>query len=224
MTRVLIVTRDDETKSKLRKNLAHHDLKCSFTSDSNGVSDAVASNKPDILLFEMDEHSPAPEIWELTRKVIRSEKIPVIALLPGEIPDNINHLLNVDDFVAGPYDSRELILRINRLLKRTENEEGKKRIKRDGLTIDLVTCEVTIEGEIVELTFKEYELLKLMAGNPGRVYTREALLDNIWGYDYYGGDRTVDVHVRRLRSKIEDASHTYIETVRNIGYRFIKNS
>ena len=78
------------------------------------------------------------------------------------------------------------------------------------------------EGRIVELTFKEYELLKLLASNSGRVYSREALLDQIWGYDYYGGDRTVDVHVRRLRSKIEDSTHTFIETVRNIGYRFKK--
>ena len=76
--------------------------------------------------------------------------------------------------------------------------------------------------KVVELTFKEYELLKFLASNRGRVYTREALLNKVWGYDYYGGDRTVDVHVRRLRSKIEDSKRTFIETVRNIGYRFIK--
>ena len=73
---------------------------------------------------------------------------------------------------------------------------------------------------MIELTFKEYELLKFLASHQGRVYTREALLNKVWGYDYYGGDRTVDVHIRRLRSKIEDAKHTFIETVRNIGYRF----
>jgi two-component system alkaline phosphatase synthesis response regulator PhoP len=72
----------------------------------------------------------------------------------------------------------------------------------------------------VELTFKEYELIKLLASHPGRVYTREAILNKVWSMDYYGGDRTVDVHVRRLRSKIEDATHTFIDTVRNIGYRF----
>ena len=90
------------------------------------------------------------------------------------------------------------------------------------MTIDLVTCEVTVDGRKADLTFKEYELLKLMARNRGRVFTREALLDKIWGYDYYGGDRTVDVHMRQLRSKMSDATHTYIETVRNIGYRFVK--
>ena len=75
-------------------------------------------------------------------------------------------------------------------------------------------------GRKVLLTFKEYELLKLLASTPGRVYSRDKLLDQVWGYQYFGGTRTVDVHVRRLRSKIEDASHTFIETVRNVGYRF----
>ena len=79
-----------------------------------------------------------------------------------------------------------------------------------------------MDDRVVELTFKEFELLKLMASNRGRVFTRDALLDKIWGYDYFGGDRTVDVHIRRLRSKIEEFGHTFIETVRNIGYRFRK--
>jgi two-component system alkaline phosphatase synthesis response regulator PhoP len=75
----------------------------------------------------------------------------------------------------------------------------------------------------LELTFREYELLRFLVEHPGRVFSRDELLNAVWGYDYFGGDRTVDVHVRRLRSKIEDATHTYIETVRNIGYRFVKN-
>jgi two-component system alkaline phosphatase synthesis response regulator PhoP len=224
MTRVLIVARDDKTKAELRRSLANYDLTCSFTSYSNGVREAITGGKPDILLFEMDENPPAPEIWELTRKVKRGRILPVIALIPGEIPDSIEIFNDVDDFVAGPYDAREIILRINRLLRRTVDAGTKEQIKCNGLTIDLATCEVTVEGDIVELTFKEYELLKLLASNPGRVYTREILLDKIWGYDYFGGDRTVDVHVRRLRSKIEDASHAFIETVRNIGYRFIKEA
>ena len=93
-------------------------------------------------------------------------------------------------------------------------------IKCGGLIIDLARCEVTVSGVTVELTFKEYELLKFLASNKGRVFTREALLNKVWGYDYYGGDRTVDVHIRRLRSKIEVSDYSFIETVRNIGYRF----
>ena len=88
------------------------------------------------------------------------------------------------------------------------------------LKIDQARCEVSVGEKLVSLTFKEYELLKFLVTNRGRVFTRESLLDKVWGFDYFGGDRTVDVHVRRLRSKIEDAEHSFIETVRGIGYRF----
>jgi two-component system alkaline phosphatase synthesis response regulator PhoP len=224
MTRVLIVSRDDETGINLRKNLSPYGLTCSLTSDANGVRDSITSHKPDILLFEMHDSPAASKTWQLARKISNDSKIPVIALIPGEVPEAVDSLRDVDDFITRPYDARELMLRINRLAFRPGDTENKEQIKHNDLTIDLVTCEVTVAGEIIELTFKEYELLKLLASNPGRVYTRENLLDKIWGYDYFGGDRTVDVHVRRLRSKIEDANHTFIETVRNIGYRFIKNS
>jgi DNA-binding response OmpR family regulator len=131
--------------------------------------------------------------------------------------------IDADDFLLSPYDGRELALRVKRQLNIVQNGASGELIRCDGLLIDLARCEVTLEGRIIELTFKEYELLKLLAVNSGRVYSREALLDQVWGYDYYGGDRTVDVHVRRLRSKIEDATHTFIETVRNVGYRFKKS-
>jgi DNA-binding response OmpR family regulator len=130
--------------------------------------------------------------------------------------------LNIDDFLVSPYDTSELVIRINRLLA-SRQPEFTEPIEGKGLVIDPDTCEVTIEGNRVELTFKEYELLKLLASNKGRVFTREALLNKIWGFDYYGGDRTVDVHIRRLRSKIE-LTQPYIETVRNIGYRFVRES
>ena len=93
-------------------------------------------------------------------------------------------------------------------------------IRVGDLVIDQDRYEVTVAGKKVILTFKEYQLLCLLAANPGRVYTRETLLSRVWQYDYFGGTRTVDVHIRRLRSKVEDASHLFIETVRNVGYRF----
>jgi DNA-binding response OmpR family regulator len=93
-------------------------------------------------------------------------------------------------------------------------------IKAGDLTIDPIRCEAELDGRLLALTFKEYQLLKLLATNNGKVFTRESLLNEIWGYDYYGGDRTVDVHIRRLRSKIEDPVHTFVDTVRNIGYKF----
>ncbi len=222
MKRALIIAGDAGSKVELRKNLSHHGLACSFTSYNNGVREAIARERPDILLFEFDGQQP--ETPEIITKLKKSESLPVIVLVPGELVERIDINLDADDFLVSPYDVKELIIRINRVLRKTVKNESSEQIKCDDMTIDLATCEVTVAGKIVELTFKEYEMLKLLAGNKGRVYTREALLDKIWGYDYYGGDRTVDVHVRRLRSKIEDAGHTYIETVRNIGYRFIRNT
>ncbi len=220
MKRALLVVRDKENGAELRKSLAQADLACWLTSYNNGVREAIAEAKPDVLLYEMDEQSPA--IPEIIRKIKQGENLPLIALIPEKMLEKTDFQLDADDFIAGPYDVKELALRINRVLRKTAGNEKGEQIKCEGLMIDLATCEVTIDGRLVELTFKEYEVLKLLAGNKGRVYTREALLDKIWGYDYFGGDRTVDVHVRRLRSKIEDANHIYIETVRNIGYRFIK--
>ena len=105
---------------------------------------------------------------------------------------------------------------------KTGSKKDSNLIKCGDLVIDLAKYEATLSNKAVMLTFKEYELLKFLAGNPGRVFTREALLNRVWGYDYYGGDRTVDVHVRRLRSKIGGLGQDFIETVRNIGYRFVE--
>jgi two-component system alkaline phosphatase synthesis response regulator PhoP len=223
MVRALVVVRDSKTKAGLREGLARYNIACSFTSYTNGVREAIANAHPEVFLIELGNDMPDEEIWGLIRRARKGRTLPVIALIPADIFNRIDQHLDVDDFVVGPYDFRELNLRIERLLQKNGSAENAEQITSKGLVIDLATCEVIVSGNIVELTFKEYELLKLLAGNKGRVFTREALLNSIWGYDYYGGDRTVDVHVRRLRSKIEDASHTYIETVRNIGYRFVKD-
>ena len=119
-----------------------------------------------------------------------------------------------------PLDDEELRVRVLRALARAGGEGGSV-LRRAGVVIDLERYTVTVDGEVVDLTYKEYELLAFLAGSPGRPFTREALLDRVWGYDYYGGARTVDVHVRRIRSKIE-GRRQYIETVRNVGYRFVE--
>ena len=137
--------------------------------------------------------------------------------------DGLDSDPNIDDFVITPCDVTELVLRIKRLLQKTNNTDSSEQIRYADLIIDLAKCEVSVGNRLVVLTFREYELLKFLASNRGRVYTREALLNKVWGHDYYGGDRTVDVHIRRLRSKIEDSSQNFIETVRNIGYRFKKD-
>ena len=126
--------------------------------------------------------------------------------------------LAADDFAGTTASGPELRARVRRLI--SAGTDSRDVIKRGDLSIDTANCEVFLSGRLLELTFKEYELLRFLILNPGRVHTREVLLNRVWGHDYYGGDRTVDVHVRRLRSKIEDTSHTFIDTVRNVGYRF----
>jgi DNA-binding response OmpR family regulator len=161
---------------------------------------------------------------EFIRRMKTEKNMPSLALVPADMLDKIENLADFDDFLASPFDSRELVLRIRRLLAGSGKAETLPPIQCEGLVLDTTTCDVTVDGRKVELTFKEYELLKLLASHRGRVFTRQELLDKIWGYDYYGGDRTVDVHVRRLRSKIEFSDCVYIETVRNIGYRFAKEA
>ena len=147
-------------------------------------------------------------------------KLPVIALVPPYQVSSMDIRLELDDFVVSPADPDELVTRVKRVLWKTRSEQGDDVIRAGDLAINPSTYEVSLKGKRITLRFKEYELLRLLVTNPGRVYTREALLSNIWGYDYFGGTRTVDVHIRRLRSKIEDAEHSFIETIWNVGYRF----
>jgi len=221
MLHLLIITAESKTTTSLQVSLARNGFVCSTASYSD-APEVTSHQPPNLVLAEISGQNNSL-MWKFIIRMKKERNLPVIALIPGDMLDSLETHPEVDDFIISPYDAIELVLRINRLLHKTGNSESSEQIKCNGLTIDLVTCEVTVDGKKVELTFKEYELLKLMASSKGRVFTREALLDRIWGYDYFGGDRTVDVHVRRLRSKIEDANHTYIETVRNIGYRFIKN-
>ena len=128
--------------------------------------------------------------------------------------------LPLDEFITFPALPEEAALRVRRALRRRDGEEDPNVLRRGDLTIDHTSYKVYIGSRLIELTYKEYELLRFLALNEGKVCTREMLLNRVWGYDFYGGARTVDVHIRRLRSKIEDRYHTLIETVRNVGYRF----
>jgi len=220
MLRLLMVAQETEALAELRSQITQSGFACSIVPHGEELAGEIAAHHPDLVLLEMGGSLPADEAGELVQRLKGERRLPVIALLPEDRLDSLNGSLDIDDFITSPYDAHELVLRVNRALSRARNIDGGELLKCDGLSIDLARCEVTLEGRIIELTFKEYELLKFLASHRGRVYSREALLDKVWKYDYYGGDRTVDVHVRRLRSKIEDAKHTFIETVRNIGYRF----
>ena len=146
-----------------------------------------------------------------------------IALVPRSRVPALDVTLRLTDFIVSPPDPDELVIRAQRALRAGEQQADEEShiIRAGDLQIDTSSYEVTIGGSRVGLRFKEYELLKLLAENPGRVFSRDALLNQIWGYEYFGGTRTVDVHIRRLRSKIEDADHNnFIETIWNVGYRF----
>jgi DNA-binding response OmpR family regulator len=219
MWRVLIIAQESEAVTGLRSEIARSGFACTIVPHGDKLEEEIIAYRPDLVLVEMSDDPPSTRTLGLIGEFKDKRKLPAIALVVREALDEIDAIA-ADDFLPSPYDGRELVLRIKRQLNIAKNGASGELIKCDGLLIDLARCEVTLEGRIVELTFKEYELLKLLAANSGRVYSREALLNQVWGYDYYGGDRTVDVHVRRLRSKIEDPTHTFIETVRNIGYRF----
>ena len=149
-----------------------------------------------------------------------ASRLPSLSLLEVKDIIEFSTISKDGDFVILPVDDNEVLVRVRRLVNPLSAEDHEDVIRVRDLVINPSTYEVTLHGKRINLRFKEYELLRLLATNPGRVYTREALLSSIWGYDYFGGTRTVDVHVRRLRSKIELAETPYIETVWNVGYRF----
>jgi len=213
----IIIQKEDSVVAELRSELAQFRVTY-FTADRNGaVTEQIATQASDLVLVELDGYT---NTWELVHKIKQESPAPIIVLVARNAIDYIDDNLPIDDFLISPYSVRELVLRAKRLLNKTHSRKNSELIRRGDLVIDQVKCEVTVSGRVIILTFKEYELLKFLASNPDRVFTRETLLNSVWGYDYYGGDRTVDVHVRRLRSKIESTKHEFIETVRNIGYKF----
>ena len=216
MLKIVVVAKQNEEIANLCSELNKHGFQCSKATAENTFEQAAEDN-PNLFLIEF---TGAHDISALGRYIRKEKELPVIGLVTPDNLDNLEGL--VDDFIVKPYRSKELITRIKHLVKR-DTDISTEQIRTAGITIDPDKYEVYVNGRLVSLTFKEYELLKFLASHPGRVFTRDTLLNQVWSQDYFGGDRTVDVHIRRLRSKIEDPSHIYIETVRNIGYRFIKN-
>ena len=146
---------------------------------------------------------------------------PIILLLDHYQLDDLTFREDLfDDFVVGPFDVSELATRLRHRLRRAGNESVAPRIDHGGLSMNLETYQASIAGRVMDLTYMEYELLRFLATNPNRVFTRETLLSRVWGYEYYGGARTVDVHVRRLRAKLGEEHAHLIQTVRSVGYKF----
>jgi DNA-binding response OmpR family regulator len=174
----------------------------------------------DLLIIETGEGASMFALGNMIQRIKRESTIHVILLANKELLNELGDNTDIDDFLLPPYDHNELLARINRLIgKKKNNNDPDEYLKAGDIIIDLSRCEVSVGGKTVDLTFTEYELLKLLVSKKGHVLSREVLLNKIWGYDYIGGDRTVDVHITRLRNKIEDSSHHILETVRNMGYR-----
>jgi DNA-binding response OmpR family regulator len=227
LDRVLIISKETSKAAEMVSGLAQMGFDCSIIGSNEKLDEALAG-LPDVNLALVDMNGTATSawgmhMWEQIQDVKLRKQLPILAILSKETLSKFSSSLSIDDFVVESCDLSELAARVRRAISKTEVISGEDLIQCGDLAIDQTKCEVSVSGKLVPLAFREYELLKFLASNRGRVFTREALLNQVWGYDYYGGDRTVDVHIRRLRGKIEDLSHTFIETVRNIGYKFKEN-
>ncbi len=220
MSNILIIAKEKEDARNLQARLSELGHSCMVASFRDNIGEKVGRVAPELVMVETEGQNPAV-FRDLVQGLKAKYKAAVLAMVTNELLNKPDDYFEVDDFIVQPFGNRELALRIKRLVKKSEGQN--EIIHIGNLRIDLDNCEVRVAGKTIELTFKEYELLKFLIREPGRVFTRETLLNKVWGYDYFGGDRTVDVHVRRLRSKIETTEETYIETVRNIGYRFKKD-
>jgi len=221
--KVIIIAAEDRKAADLETALAKMGFVCATYGNDLKVDQVLM--KPDIGLALVDMDGSATlswveAVWEQLREIKLKRELPVVAIFSKGILDRLGADLGIDDFVVEPCDFSELAARLRRIANKVEMNDSGEMIRCGDLVIDQSKCEVSILGNVVPLAFREYELLRFLASHKGRVFTREALLNQVWGYDYYGGDRTVDVHIRRLRSKIEDSTHMFIDTVRSIGYRF----
>jgi two-component system alkaline phosphatase synthesis response regulator PhoP len=183
------------------------------------LADARAET-PAILVFNMLGRSDVPAIRNLLRSADMPHGVASIAVIRSDQLGTLDFSIGFDDFVVYPALTEEVTARVRRAIWLKSGVESDNTLRTGDLHIDLANYKAYVGGRPIDLTYKEFELLRFMATNQDKVFTREALLNRVWGYDFYGGARTVDVHIRRLRSKIEDRAHTFIETVRNVGYRF----
>ncbi len=220
MLKLLIIADETERIRELSSGLVESGFSCLIVPGDENAVEQVKEQAPDLVLIAMEGLLDCSRVRHLTHGVKQEGHIPVIALLSVEALGSLDSAMPIDDFLVEPWGAIEVAVRIKRVLRRTRNIDNGELIRCGDLVIDLARCEVYLNEQLIPLTFKEYELLRFLASSKGRVFTRDVLLNKVWGYDYYGGNRTVDVHVRRLRSKIDDSTHAFIQTVRNVGYKF----
>ena len=221
----IITTKGDLVFDQIDSYLKEAGIVCSEFS-RNDARNVFQDSIPQIVLLDMTGPIARPSfVKEIIDQSKDGRLVGVLGVISKRDIGNVDYQLGLDDFLLSPIDYDELLTRLNMLSdKYSTVGENSNMIKVEDLVIDTARYEVWVGSRQVTLTYKEYELLKLLASEPTRVFTRDALLDQVWGYNYFGGTRTVDVHVRRLRSKLEDSTHTFVETVRNVGYRIRSSS
>ncbi|MEG2380573.1 MAG: response regulator transcription factor [Oscillospiraceae bacterium] len=197
-----------------------------IATDGQQALDKFKASSPDLIL--LDVMLPIKDGWQVCREIRGNSEVPIIMLTAkGETFDKVLGLeLGADDYIVKPFEPKELIARMKAVLRRSEsrgtnNENAEGEIKFDGLTINQSTYEIYLGDKKVEMPPKEFELLHFLAQHPNKVFTRDQLLDEIWGYEFFGDSRTVDVHIKRIREKIEcEGKNWQLKTVWGVGYKF----
>lgn len=225
MSKILLVEDEVGIAQGLEYQLQREGYEVTWAQDGREALDAFARHGADLVLLDL--MLPGMSGEDVCRELRRNSDVPIIMLTARDTDvDKIVGLeLGADDYVTKPFNTRELIARIKAVLRRsgrvTERSSGV--IEGGPIRLDAERFEVTLDGEQVHLPRKEFELLELLMENQGRVLTRETLIDQIWGPDYFGDTRTLDVHIKRLRSKLEKDPHNpqHLLTIRGLGYRFL---
>lgn len=221
--KVLIVDDDTNICELLRLYIDKDGFDTAIANTGTQALKLFEQEKPDLIM--LDIMLPELDGWQVCREIRKTSQVPIIMLTAkGEVFDKILGLeLGADDYVVKPFEAKEVVARIHAVLRRTNSNEAPnvKEVVWDKLSINLTNYELKVDGVQVDTPPKEMELLYHLAGNPNRVFTRDQLLDEVWGFDYYGDSRTVDVHVKRLREKIDGVSPQWeLKTVWGVGYKF----
>ncbi|MBQ5810619.1 MAG: response regulator transcription factor [Clostridia bacterium] len=222
--KILIVDDDSNICELIRLYLEKNHFSTVIANDGQQALKLVDEEKPDLVL--LDVMMPRLDGWQVCREMRKTLQTPIIMLTAkGEVFDKVLGLeLGADDYITKPFDTKELVARVKAVLRRTVQntpEEESGEVRYENLVVNITNYELVVNGERVDTLPKDFELLYHLASNPNRVFTRDQLLDEVWGFDYYGDSRTVDVHVKRLREKLEGVSEKWrLKTVWGVGYKF----
>ena len=225
--RILIVDDDENIAELVAMYLEKEFFDTKIVGDGQDALKVFEEYKPDLMLLDL--MLPGLDGYQVCREIRTHSTTPIIMLsAKGEVFDKVLGLeLGADDYLMKPFDTKELVARVKAVLRRyhqpdmaAKEQPAQKEVNFEGLNVNLTNYSVTYMGSKVDMPPKELELLFFLCASPNQVFTREQLLENIWGYDYLGDTRTVDVHVKRLREKIKDTKDWRIATVWGIGYKF----